>query len=178
MTLQKYDMYDSLKPSILKCRMVPNGFDCCTVRHLTFFLSFLAASNTDPNAKHRCPYCPNVFSQKGNLRVHLRTHTNERPFTCQFCSFSARQRINLVTHLRTHTCEKPYKCDYCNFRTAQVANLRSHVLKKHQTTDNLMTEVIFKVSMLKCNYCSFLSRKRSGMLEHCRASHPGILANG
>lgn len=38
--------------------------------------------------------------------MHLRIHSNERPFKCPVCSKGCRQAQDLEKHLRTHTGKK------------------------------------------------------------------------
>jgi len=47
-----------------------------------------------------CPVCGKMFSKKrkSNLQVHLRTHTNERPFKCSTCSRGFKQKAHLEKH--------------------------------------------------------------------------------
>lgn len=47
-----------------------------------------------------CPICGKHFpkKRKSNLQVHLRTHTNERPFKCSTCSRSFKQKAHLEKH--------------------------------------------------------------------------------
>jgi len=37
-------------------------------------------------ATFQCTLCPKRFIRAGNLRNHLRTHTQERPFVCKICN--------------------------------------------------------------------------------------------
>ena len=37
---------------------------------------------TSPNQCHNCGKC---FSTKGNLKMHIRIHSNNKPHQCKFC---------------------------------------------------------------------------------------------
>jgi hypothetical protein len=51
---------------------------------------------------HRCNICNRGFLNKSNIKVHLRTHTGEKPFRCEVCSKAFRQKAHLIKHQQMH----------------------------------------------------------------------------
>ena len=85
-------------------------------------------------AQHECDVCGKVFDRRSNLDIHMRTHTNERPYECDVCDKAFRQSGHLQKHMRIHTNEKPYECDVCDkaFRHSDTFqdHMRIHTKEK------------------------------------------------
>lgn len=88
---------------------------------------FHKGSLRSPSAKkHRCPYCPTEFTRHHNLKSHLLTHSQEKPFVCQTCQSRFRRHHDLKRHMKLHTGERPHICPKCGRRFARGDALARH----------------------------------------------------
>ncbi|CAD7085870.1 unnamed protein product [Hermetia illucens] len=88
-----------------------------------------------------CNVCHAFFKLKCTLDTHKRVHEENRAkFDCQVCGKSYSSADVLKVHIRVHTNERPYKCKYCDktFRTTghNKVHMRTH-LKSAQNLANV-----------------------------------------
>lgn len=105
----------------------------------------------------KCQICNRDFTQKGNLKTHLMTHSGERPYECQSCGKNFTQKGNLDTHVKIHTETKDHKCQYCDRGFTQRGNLKTHIRSIHT-----------KEKPYACGHCGKAFSQKGNMLTHFR----------
>ncbi len=80
-----------------------------------------------PGAKsNKCPHCDAQFTRQHNLKSHLLTHSQEKPFHCDSCNMRFRRLHDLKRHTKLHTGERPHICPKCDRKFARGDALARH----------------------------------------------------
>ncbi|XP_064628563.1 sal-like protein 1 isoform X3 [Lineus longissimus] len=82
-----------------------------------------------------CNFCGKVFKCPSLVRVHMRSHTDERPFPCSLCKLAFRRKHHLKEHMFKHSGEKPHKCGICGRGFAVNRDLRIHITRHFNRGD-------------------------------------------
>lgn len=94
-----------------------------------------SASRRKAEALFACPVagCGSTFTRQYNLRGHLRSHADERPYRCEWpgCDKSFARSHDCKRHQNLHLNIKPHTCELCGKTFARL-----DALNRHHKSDN------------------------------------------
>lgn len=79
-----------------------------------------------------CPMCDKKFTYKCNLKSHLVTHSDSKPYQCDVCNKEFKRQEQLTCHARIHDpTQSPFKCSICGKGLTRRQNLTQHYRLVH-----------------------------------------------
>ncbi|XP_068612229.1 zinc finger protein 485-like [Brachionichthys hirsutus] len=99
---------------------------CCKMFLTSKQLQIHMRTHTDDKPYH-CGECGKGFTTKGPLTIHTRVHTGETPYRCPDCGWPFKRKANLDNHMRVHSGSKPFVCGICGKACARKTYLTVHM---------------------------------------------------
>lgn len=79
-------------------------------------VAFRSRKRAAPNLGLVCALCPARLTAAWSPQAHMVQHSGLRPHQCSQCSFASKNKKDLRRHVLTHTNEKPFACHLCGQR--------------------------------------------------------------
>uniref|UniRef100_A0A8C4GET1 Zinc finger protein 574 n=1 Tax=Dicentrarchus labrax TaxID=13489 RepID=A0A8C4GET1_DICLA len=143
-----------LKCPVRPCRRRFTSNSALEDHVLAHFQGTLSKSKNRP--RFRCQICHKEFAYNSTFNVHMRTHTDERPFECTTCGKRFRQLPHLQDHERIHSGLRPFCCWICGKSFSVAARLTEHA-RTHSGE-----------KPYPCSHCPAAFRSRSNLDKHIR----------
>ncbi|XP_039762829.1 protein PFC0760c-like isoform X2 [Pararge aegeria] len=139
----------------------------------------------------KCEICGAVLSSKYNMRTHLTTHIDYRPFACGFdgCAKRYKDKQALKKHTIVHYPEKHFVCDVCDKKFTRLHRMYDHK-KQHQVkrksvfcdhcgkgfyNKNYVRSHITRKHMYRqhyiCDLCGLLTYNKPSIVMHLKYGH-------
>lgn len=76
---------------------------------------------------HECNQCGKKWRTVTELKSHVASHSDVRPFVCEICGQAYKMKKALDIHIGMHNGIHPFVCTYCNKSFTQKVGLEKHL---------------------------------------------------
>lgn len=109
---------------------------------------------------HVCTICQKAFTQRGALNVHMQRHQGVQNFSCPHCSYKSLGKIDMIRHVARHTGERNYFCEICAKRFVTDPSLKDHIRHVHERANTYI-----------CQICGFVTHRSDNLRRHINLRH-------
>ncbi|KAF5277820.1 hypothetical protein FQA39_LY18429 [Lamprigera yunnana] len=110
---------------------------------------------------HICEICGKRFSSQTAMRVHMKSHSDERMYPCKLCTYAGRTASAIYVHMSTHANDLCV-CEFCSKTFKSTRNLNDHLRRVHS-----------KEKKYQCSYCDKKFVDKYVLRIHVRC-HTGV----
>lgn len=109
--ISPYDHKSTISPHSLRLDTSTLGLQTVKNYSQKSLAGQLSPNGTSGGNRYQCPYCSKRFSRPSSLRIHIYSHTGEKPFVCTEpgCGRKFSVQSNMRRHLRVHRLGRPVK---------------------------------------------------------------------
>lgn len=145
----------------------------------------LPRTSTPIAKKHLCSTCGKTFSDRSNLRNHVREkHDNIPRYTCQLCTASFMKKELYEAHVNRHAGMRPHTCNLCQKTYLSKRDLSRHSCNINRKTYvcptcqkvlnskrslQLHRHVHDRSPSFKCPQCGCLFKQRVSKMRHLKS---------
>ena len=116
----------------------------------------------------KCPHlkCNRSFGSKYDLKIHERTHSNEKTEICKFCGMKYHDPRNLQKHIKqvheSNVSQRQYKCRKCQKEFNRKDSLKKHFLTHLHPNQR---------KLYQCHKCDKSFASKSNLSKHNTKFH-------
>jgi len=148
-------------------------------------LKVTACSIQKTGALHMCQMCGYCTPLSGNMKRHVKTHSNSKSFVCgNGCDYQTNDLSSLRNHEKTIRCAKKragllagissrdgYQCASCSYLDSDPNAFISHNLLVHNKMPAVDAKEIVSHNATKCSQCEHVSSGVSALRRHVKYKH-------